>query len=451
MKKKYLNLGQKMAYGSGDMACNFCYSVVSSFMLIYLTDAVGLKAGIIGTLMLVSRIFDGISDVIAGSIIDRTHSKLGRARPWMFWTIIPTALCQIFLFSIPKMSVVLQYAWFFVFYTLLNAVFYTLNNVAYSSLSAFITPQKEERVQLGVFRFIFSSIAGVISGSATMSMVRAFGGGTKGWRGTALVYAGLFAVICFLCATVCKELPEEELYMGATEKKEEKLNLVQVIKYLVKNKFFLEQLLLTILYNVVMTITGAVGIYYMKYVLGNEVMLGVFSLVQLIPLVIGLSITPFLVSKWGIYKTNLIGLTIAAVAGIPFAYFGYHVSIVPMMIFFAISWFGKGAQIGNSNALIAEIAAYSTRTQGVHIEASMFSCSSMGIKLGAGFGTILTGWMLEAVHYNGQAEIQSQSVISMISFLYTVLPLVCSVIVLLISYVQKVEKANLEYDKLHNA
>ena len=83
-------------------------------------------------LIMLSRVFDGVSDVFAGNIIDKTHHRLGKARSWMLWTIIPVALVQILMFSIPNTDQIFQYAYFFVTYTLLNAVFYTLNNVAYT-------------------------------------------------------------------------------------------------------------------------------------------------------------------------------------------------------------------------------------------------------------------------------------------------------------------------------
>ena len=155
---------------------------------------VGMNAGIIGMLIMLSRVFDGVSDVFAGNIIDKTHHRLGKARSWMLWTIIPVALVQILMFSIPNTDQIFQYAYFFVTYTLLNAVFYTLNNVAYATLSVFITPNKQERVQLGVFRFIFTCLAGLLVSSATMSMVNAFGGGMTGWRRAAIVYLSLIHI-----------------------------------------------------------------------------------------------------------------------------------------------------------------------------------------------------------------------------------------------------------------
>ena len=83
-QKKYLSLTKKLAYGTGDLGSNFFYMMITSFALIYMTDAVGLNPGITGTLIMASKLLDGITDVFFGSLIDRTHSKMGKARPWMF-------------------------------------------------------------------------------------------------------------------------------------------------------------------------------------------------------------------------------------------------------------------------------------------------------------------------------------------------------------------------------
>lgn len=152
-EKKYLKWYQKLAYGSGDLASNCSYGLVSSFVLLYLTGTLGLDSAIIGSLMLASKVLDGISDVIFGTLIDRTHSKLGKARPWMLFGQVGVSLCLFLLFAIPAGSTTMQYIYFFIVYTALNAVFYTANGIAYSSLVALITKNNNERVQLGSFRF----------------------------------------------------------------------------------------------------------------------------------------------------------------------------------------------------------------------------------------------------------------------------------------------------------
>ena len=103
-EKKYLKWYQKVAYGSGDMAGNCGYALISSFVMLYLTNAVGLNSAIIGTLMMVSKLLDGVSDIFFGGLMDKTKSKMGQARPWMLFGQIGVSASLFLVFSIPSMS-----------------------------------------------------------------------------------------------------------------------------------------------------------------------------------------------------------------------------------------------------------------------------------------------------------------------------------------------------------
>lgn len=136
-EKTYLKWYNKVGYGTGDIAGNVVYAFLSSFVMIYLTNTVGLNAGIVGTLIAVSKLFDGVTDIFFGTMIDRTKSRMGKARPWMFYGFFGCAVTLFAVFAIPtSLGKTAQYAWFFIAYTLLNAVFYTANNIAYGKQSA---------------------------------------------------------------------------------------------------------------------------------------------------------------------------------------------------------------------------------------------------------------------------------------------------------------------------
>ena len=81
-EKTYLKWYNKVGYGSGDVAGNVVYALLSSFVMIYLTDTVGLNSGVVGTLMMFSKLFDGVTDIFFGSMIDKTKSRMGKVRPW---------------------------------------------------------------------------------------------------------------------------------------------------------------------------------------------------------------------------------------------------------------------------------------------------------------------------------------------------------------------------------
>ena len=204
-ERTYLKWYNKIGYGSGDIAGNVVYAFLSSFVMLYLTNSIGLNAGIVGSLIAVSKLFDGVTDVFFGAMIDKTHSKMGKARPWMFYGYFGCALTLIGIFAIPvNLGETAQYAWFFITYTLLNAVFYTANNIAYSALTSLVTKNSKERVQMGSFRFMFAFATSLLIQSITLQVVSWLGGGANGWRTIAIIYAVIGLVIPFFPSRNCR-------------------------------------------------------------------------------------------------------------------------------------------------------------------------------------------------------------------------------------------------------
>ena len=206
-ERKYLKWYNMVGYGSGDIAGNVVYAFLTSFVMIYLTNTIGLDAGIVGTLIAVSKLLDGVTDVFFGTMIDRTKSKMGKARPWMFYGFFGCAVTLFAIFAIPSnMGKFAQYAWFFIAYTLLNAVFYTANNIAYSALTSLVTKNSSERVQMGSFRFIFAFSTSLLIQTVTVGAVDALGGGAAGWRNIALIYCILGVITNTIAVFSVKDL-----------------------------------------------------------------------------------------------------------------------------------------------------------------------------------------------------------------------------------------------------
>lgn len=269
-EKKYLKWYNKVGYGSGDIAGNVVYALLSAFVMIFLTDTVGLNAGIVGTLIAVSKLFDGISDIFFGSMIDKTRSRMGKARPWMFYGYFGCAVCLVAIFVIPAdISTFAQYAWFFIAYTLLNAGFYTANNIAYSALTALVTKNNHERVQMGSIRFMFAFGTSMLIQTVTVGLVAYFGGGVGAWRTVAILYAAVGVISNSLSVLSVKELSPEELAEGETGHgagaEEEKYRLLDAFRLLVHNKYYLMICASYILMQIY-SATLNMGIYFMTYV-----------------------------------------------------------------------------------------------------------------------------------------------------------------------------------------
>lgn len=444
-EKKYLRWYNKVGYGSGDIAGNVVYALLSSFLMIFLTNTVGLSSGIVGTLIAVSKLFDGVTDIFFGAMIDKTKTKMGKARPWMLWGYVGCAVTLCAIFFIPAdMSDFAKYAWFFLTYTLLNGVFYTANNIAYSALTSLITKNSAERVQMGSIRFIFAFGTSMLIQTVTVGVVAALGGGAAGWRWMAVIYAVIGLVSNTISVLSVKELPEEELAADASENvpAEEKYTLLDAGKLLLANRYYLIICAAYILMQIY-TATLNMGIFYMTFVLGDENLLGIFSWAINIPLMIGLMVTPVLVERFhGMYRLNVGGYLIGTVGRALVLVSAYLGSLPLMLVFSGVAAFGMSPLQGDLNALIASCSEYTFLTRGKRVDGTMYSCTSLGVKIGGGLGTAICGWLLEWSGYDRLSAIQPESCLNMLHIMYLWIPMAINLVITLLLTRLNVESEN---------
>ena len=442
-EKRYLKWYNKVGYGSGDVAGNVVYAFLSTFVMIYLTNTVGLNAGIVGTLIALSKLFDGVTDIFFGSMIDKTKSRMGKARPWMLYGYVGCAVTLIGVFAIPEsMGQTAQYAWFFIAYSLLNAVFYTANNIAYSALTALITKNSRERVEMGWYRFIFAFSTSLLIQSVTIKFVEIMGGRASGWRMVAIIYAVIGLVVNTLSVLSVKELPEEELNNDVSSTVDEKYSLMEAAKLLFSTKYYI-MICVTYILQQIYSAMLSMGIYYMMYVLNDEDLFPIFSWAINIPLIIALLITPWLVAKWqGLYKLNLVGYAVGTIGRALVVVVAYMGSVPLMLVFTAVAAFGMGPWQGDMNAVIANCSEYTYMTKKKRVDGTMYSCTSLGIKLGGGIGTALTGWLLEFSKFDKNLDVQLDSCLNMLHIMYLWIPFIICIVITLIMSQMNVEKAN---------
>ncbi|MCR5157140.1 MAG: glycoside-pentoside-hexuronide (GPH):cation symporter [Butyrivibrio sp.] len=438
-EKKYLSLGKKIAYGSGDFGSNFFYMLVSSFVLIYMTNTIGMNPGIVGTLIMVSKLLDGITDVFFGSLIDKTRSNMGKARPWMFFSGFPLALCMIMIFAVPtSLGDTAKYAWFFIFYTCANALFYTANNIAYATMSALITRNESERVSLGSFRYIFAMLASIIVSSSAVAIANALGGGVAGWRAMAIVFAVIYLIFNSVASLVCKEIPDIAVEKG---KETEKESFWILLKTVVTNRYYLLLLGLYLFLYINTSLGTSIGVFYFQYIMGDPGLLGTVSAASLF-MIIGFVLNPMLVKKYGMYKVNLMSFIASTIVSVVLLFFVYTANLGAIIVLSVLKAITLAFLMGSLNALVACVSQNSYLKTGLHTEGMMFSCSSIGVKVGGGLGAALSGWLLSAVGFVGTAQVQTVAVNNMIKFIYGGIPLILTIAMTLILAAMNVEKDN---------
>ena len=281
-----LSWGVRLSYAGGDVACNVVFGMVGTLLTLFYTDYVGINAAVVGLIMLVSRIFDGFSDMIMGIIVEKTNSKWGKSRPWILWMSVPYALSAILLFTVPHTPGMVQAIYIFVTYNFCTTVCYTAINLPYGSLSAMMTRISSERDMLSVVRMGLSPLGKIIAVTCTTPLVKLFGDDQAAWIKTMAIWAAIALILLIICFINCKET-----VVIAGKEKADTVPIKKGLKLLVTNKYFWAVLLLWMFQSVSFSVSGTILPYYCKYIFNNDTWLySALYLTEILTLVVRISV-----------------------------------------------------------------------------------------------------------------------------------------------------------------
>ena len=278
-----ISIKEKIAYGLGDTASNIIFQTVMMFLLLFYTDVMGLSPAVVGTMFLLVRVIDAVTDPLMGNIADNTKTKWGQFRPYLLWLALPFAIISVLAFTTPNLSDDNKVIYAFVTYTLLM-IAYTAINIPYCALGGVLTADAKERVTVQSYRFVFGMLGGVIVAAATMPMVEYLGNGdkAKGYQLTMIAMSLLGFVLFLLCFLGTKErvsLPENQT--STFKENLQSLWKNDQWRILCIAAFFL-------LTGQVLRFTLAV--YYVKYFLGREDLITSFLTLGVVASMIGCAV-----------------------------------------------------------------------------------------------------------------------------------------------------------------
>lgn len=304
-------LFERFSYGCGDFGCNIIYTAMSAFLMYYYSDYAGVNTLAVGTIMLISRIFDGISDIIMGFIVDRTKSRFGKARPWLLRMCVPFAISGILLFSVPAgWTDAAKLVYVFVTYNLTSTVIYTAINVPYSSLNALMTQDPYERSVLSIFRNVLATCGTLLINVVTLPLVKFFGDNASAWT-KAFAVLGILAIIAFLI----NFFGTEERVKPVAAKKGEiaTVSIKDGILALFRNKYWIMMTLVLALFFLYYAINGGTTVYYAENILGNEDLVstinGIYNAIQ----ILCMFLIAKLVKRYGKRNVFSLGLILATI------------------------------------------------------------------------------------------------------------------------------------------
>lgn len=256
-----LSIVEKIGYGLGDTASNVIFQTVVAFLAFYYTEVYGLSPAAVGTMFLVVRIIDAVTDPVMGAICDRTHTRWGKFRPYLLWLAVPFSVISIITFTTPDVGDVAKLVYAYVTYSLLMLV-YTAINIPYSALGGVMTGDSDERVSVQSWRFVGGMAGGILVTSTMLPLVATLGDGNeaKGYQLAMAVLSGL-AVFMFLASFATTR----ERVSDASEK--QTATVLEDLRYLWQNDQWRILALINFVLLIAVVMRGTVTIYYVNYVL----------------------------------------------------------------------------------------------------------------------------------------------------------------------------------------
>ncbi len=428
-----LKIREKVAYGLGDFASSMFWKLFSMFLLFFYTDVFGISAAAVGTMFLVSRIWDSANDPIMGIIADRTTSRWGKFRPYLLFISVPFAIIAILTFTTPDLSATGKLIYAYITYTLMMMV-YTAVNVPYAALMGVMTTKAGERTSLASFRFIGAFAGGLfITGTATY-LIEYFGNGMDsavGYQTTVTIYAVLAAVLFILT------------FLGTKERlapPKQRNPLKDDLKDIIKNGPWFIMLAANVSFLVFNSLREAAMMFYFKYYVGTQdviyfgevgssALVSTYMSVWLAANIVGVLFAKPVSARFGKKRTFFTAMVATTILSFSL-YFIMPYQIELMFLLNFIIGVTTGINLPIIWSMFADIADYSEWKNFRRATGLLFSSSSMSQKLGWTLGGAFSGWILAAFMYQPGVEQSDLSILGirlLISVFAGVGALICCV------------------------
>lgn len=425
-KPGYYKLDRKeiVGYSLVDFAMNLVFQAVLMFITFYYTDVYGLTAVEVSLMFLLSRFWDMVNDPMMGAITERLKPKKGKYKPYILWGAIPFALMAILTYTVPDMGHAGKLVWAYVTYNLLNMIF-TFIIQPYVSLTTVMTADPQERTKLNSIRMMFAQGGGVVVALFIPILSAYFGKENQatGYQITVTILSIITATILIYSYTTLKERIESTSHLDPVRIKD-------IFIQLMTNRPSIILFLLFLGVYGFNTVASASGIYYMTYNAERTDLIGLFSLLHVLPSVIAVPFVPFLVRKIKKKNTVALGLTIAAFASLAL-YFIPVSAITLMMVVKGVISFGYGILMGILWSIIPDAVEYAEYNTGKRYPAIVYTTIGLGLKASMTIGGVIPTWVLANVGYVPNIA-QTEDALGGILFLVSGLPAIICFVTLVI-------------------
>jgi glycoside/pentoside/hexuronide:cation symporter, GPH family len=429
-----IKLKEKIGYGLGDAASSMFWKIFSMYLMFFYTDVFGLAPAVVGTMFLITRIWDSCFDPLVGIIADRTKSRWGKFRPYLLWTAIPFAIIGVLTFYTPDFDEKGKIIYAYVTYSLMMMI-YSIINVPYASLLGVMSGDRKERTTLSSYRMVFAFGGSLLALWLIEPLVNHFGGSLnskEGWLYTIIIFGIITTIFFWGCFFLTKERVQPI--------NDEKPNLKEDLNDLLKNKpwwILLGAGIGALIFN---SIRDGAAVYYFKYFVSSTVSYSFNILGETFAMtpttlylvlgqaanIIGVIVATPIANKIGKKKTFFGAMTLAAILSVIFYYLGKE-DVLLIMVFQVLISICAGCIFPLIWSMYADSADYSEWKQGRRATGLIFSASSMSQKFGWTIGGAATGWLLG--YYGFQANVvQTTTTQTGIQLMLSILPAIAATV-----------------------
>jgi GPH family glycoside/pentoside/hexuronide:cation symporter len=393
MAENKLTIGVKLGYGVCDLGGNLFFTVVSFWLLNYLTDTVGIAAGVAGIVVLIGKLWDAVTDPVVGHLSDRTQSRWGQRRPYMLFGAVPLFVTMVIMFTNPQLdNPTLLFLWAVLAFCLLNTA-YTVVNIPYSSLTPNLTQDYHERSSLNGYRFAFAVVGTLLGAGAALPIVQAFPTRSAGFT----VLGTLFGAVMMVTALVTVFSVREK--GGATRPAGLSSGFLKSYGHVVRNKPFRVLLVVFALHITAVTVVSGILVYYFKYIYNNEPMTTVGLLLLLGTAVLFIPVSVLAARRFGKKPVYWAGLSIVALACLLVFFVGHILGMTAMFVLMVLAGIGFGGIYSTPWAMVPDTVEYDFLETGERREGAYYGVWTFMTKIGQALAVGISGLMLELTGY----------------------------------------------------
>lgn len=448
-----LGWNERLGFGSAQFGMNMINGILGSFLTIYFTNCAFLNATIISSIIAVSKLFDGVSDIVVGRLVDNTKSKLGKGRSWLLRMCIPFAVTTLLLFWVPSgMPEMLKYVYVFLMYNAVSTVCFTSMAVPYFSMISLVTRNPYERGMLGNIQQIFSTLGNIAVNALFVGCLTTFTSDPtaqniytqRGFTITMIIVCSIMVACSILCVLCTKERVTETKEEVKVAQPKEKTPLIPTLKALFTNKYWVMMVFAMFVVFFVIIFSGVGATFYCQYVFYDMSKFNLMSNSTSIAQFAIMFATPVFMKKFGKRAIYTAGMGISLIGYLGFGLLGDN--LVMMVLFNVFKGIGLGLSGGMALGIVADAITYGNLKSGIDTVGMGNAGVSAAQKIGMGVGTALFGFVLDGSGFDptldAQGIHQAASVSNAITAVYTWVPLVLTAIV----FVMMLFAFNLEKD-----